>query len=288
MGFFSTFNETRTFRMLVIPAFGFVVTQTMAVFNDFDPTVQDLMRKISIQEDHDSFDPMKGGARYNFALSNILNYRDKELWGMWVARWAIWHLVFLSATSFKLSILPKHMSWLPMLHCACMTGVMYSGFRQWPDRDTYLTYRDNFLTAHASFAIVVFMQNILETVMVWWPEKRTRTWIGCGTWGGLVALILVSKIPSVQTALEEERTGVFVPFGLIHDSVHNTFPKELLTQTAVLEVFEYTNFLLHFLVVWHRSGVVEKQIKAGTFHPKFVFPWQSLPKLPASGKKKGK
>lgn len=255
MGFFSTLGEERTVRMLLLPLTVVIATYLMDEFNDNDPMIQPLMHNISIQEDHDSFDPEKGGGRQNHAISLLLNYRDVEPWSVWIPRWVMWHMVFFSVTAFKLRVVPAGLHRrLAIIYGICMCMTQYTGFRNWPDRDTYLKYRELCEISHLCFAFLgCFSINIFETFFYWSKGARMKWISSAGVYFAVFSFIFaVSKSPLLKKILRME-----------HEMPANELVitgADLITQTVGLETFEFANFITHFVIVWHRApAILEEQ-----------------------------
>eukprot|EP00933_Yihiella_yeosuensis_P030975 TRINITY_DN24526_c1_g1_i1.p1 TRINITY_DN24526_c1_g1~~TRINITY_DN24526_c1_g1_i1.p1 ORF type:complete len:265 (+),score=29.73 TRINITY_DN24526_c1_g1_i1:62-856(+) len=256
MGFFSTLIEARTVRMILIPLTVIVTTWAMDSLNDNDPVMQEVLKKMSIQEDHQSFDFQKSGGRQMRAISQLLNYRDKEPWAQWVARWSLWHICFFSVTSFKLSVVPAGFHrWLAILYGICMHCTMYSAYRQWSSREVYLLYQhmqDEIL--HPLFAFVIFFINILETTFYWASGARMKVLVSFGVYFSVFAFIYVLvDSPSMQHFFR--RVCGFPLEGVRMEGMW------LVNLNVGLQVFEFANFITHFVVVWQRAPAIEAQTK---------------------------
>lgn len=244
----SLLSEQRTVHILIIPLTAFGITHIMSYLNDHDPLVQPLLENLSIQQDHKSFDPLKGGGRDNFAISSVLNYRDREPWAQWAARWGLWHLAFVSITSFKLKVLPEKMAPLCVTYGLSMAIVQWSGFRQWSTKEKNAEMEGTQLQIHGGGAVVLFGCNIIETLTVWWPS-RMAGYIMAGAYssvfGFIYALVKSHKVQSLYC----KRTGL--PSDLL---VEGKYP--VVVTTLGLEAFEYMRFAAHLFIVWHRAPAV--------------------------------
>lgn len=251
MGFLAVLSQPRTVRMILIPLTVVCVTWTMDYLNDNDPAMQEVIAKMSIQEDHQSFDFAKSGGRQMRAISQLLNYRDKEPWAQWVARWAMWHMCFLGVTSFKLETVPAGSHrWLAIFYGISMHCCMYSAYRQWSSHQEFLAHRtlcEEIL--HPLFAACLFVINLLETIFYWSSGARMKVIVSFGVYFGVFGFItLLVHSPELQNYF---RKLCGMPLeGTITEGAY------LVNINVGLVVFEFTNFITHFVVVWQRAPAI--------------------------------
>lgn len=241
-------TESRTFRLIFVPVATLLITTVLSVTNDHDPEMWPMLKKYSIQKDWESWDPYEGGARDNYAVSMLLNYRDREPWGQWCCRWGLWHLTFFSIASFKCEQLPPKKRWMGTLYGLAMCVTLWTGYRQWTSAPFYRSIYWQCLNTHASAAFALLIMNIYENCTIWWPTTLGRIITIGWTIVGTAACVFICEKTAVGPWLAEIRgLPQYLP-----QADGTEMP--VLTQTVVLEIFEYSNFFIHFLSIWLTAG----------------------------------
>ena len=94
----------------------------------------------------------------------------------------------------------------------------------------------------------LFYINITETTGIWWPSHNAKRllWVGYGS--VILRLVCLFYVPSLGQFVAD---FYGIPLSYVPPGKH--LPA-VLTMDA-FDCFEYTNFMLHLLVVWYRTPI---------------------------------
>lgn len=105
------------------------------------------------------------GAEFAF-VSVTMNFERWEPWGIWFARYLIWHLTFFRIFFFKLRIFPQSIQWLAYFNSVAFLLTIWSGFKQVDDAGYEGSWRQ--YTHWITSGVVLFLFAI-ETPALWRP-----------------------------------------------------------------------------------------------------------------------
>eukprot|EP00420_Gonyaulax_spinifera_P019223 CAMPEP_0197894814 /NCGR_PEP_ID=MMETSP1439-20131203/36028_1 /TAXON_ID=66791 /ORGANISM="Gonyaulax spinifera, Strain CCMP409" /LENGTH=285 /DNA_ID=CAMNT_0043515197 /DNA_START=171 /DNA_END=1026 /DNA_ORIENTATION=+ len=114
----------------------------------------------------------------DFLVSSCVNNPTPEAWSGFVARWVLWHLTTFFIVECKVEILPRPLTWLPIMWGLTLLIVIWSGIHQFENFRYSKHYGEQRQMTHIGCAFVAFITCWIETVCIWCPSRLLHAAFG--------------------------------------------------------------------------------------------------------------
>jgi len=170
------------------------------------------------------------GSEFIF-VSDALNVL-KEPWGSWALRYSLWNVTFFGLFYFKYKAFPTQIRWLAYFNLGVYLLTLWSGFTM-DDPDAYMGSWRQY--SHWVMSGVCFILFAVETPAIWWPETSVAVIYTATALVYIACYLLVEVFDKIPDT------------GIPYIGSHVEIP------------FEYVILYAHFVIVWLRTPLIEKE-----------------------------
>jgi len=133
-------------------------------------------------------------------LSSSMNFKWKEPWGMFAARWYLWMLSGLAIYTFKTYHCPPGLKWLGCWNMLLIYGAVVTGYKQ--DHAVGQGYSMGIMEIlHLVFGLVFLVTCWVETCTVWFPNTIFTVCFGILVFGYIALYTVTEFVVPIETGI---------------------------------------------------------------------------------------